>query len=720
MKSKSLFKITTLSRSYVTYFILPLKNNFVRMKANTTKKALFTLLLMICTVSFSVSNANNLSTLNDSIFSDTAFIANFSYNNLGDGNVAFTDISWADELSGDTITSWYWNFGDSTDSYLQNPTHTYASGVISATVCLTVYTTFGNSCTTCKNVPVSEDIIVTCPADFSYTSNQIGTVSFYNQSQVDSSQAICTWEFGDGTTSYQFNPIHTYDSNITEAYVCLNIITPQDSCATCKMIYINSQNSCQADFIYEPAVSVVPDSGTTLYFQDVSTPQNDIAWRQWNISDSTQYTDKNFIHVFDPSLTEATVWLYIGTYSGCQSQIYKTIDLTDTIPYDYCKADFSYIAIKDSLSMGPLPRYKVYFDDLSYSSDTIISWLWLFGDGTYSTEQNPSPVYINGLDTVYVSLIIQSNNGCTDSISKLIYLHEIPGLYSMSGIVQGKDELLPQGIIVLYKKADNGFFMLHDANIVNNGIFSFNQLNTGKYILYAMPHMYLTDKYYPTYYVNKLHWANAYVIDLHSDIGGLTLQMVSTRMLERGNGRISGTVVNIINQTGQLKNTRLKDIINEVSTPVYLYSPSGEVLDMSLIDESNAFSFEALPYGTYVLEIESLNLPSYKIAVTLSPETPEISDVLFDLNNPVGMKDNIQVSNLTVRSFDENSIGITITQGGGYNLTITNLSGKILFAREINIEANIENIISVGSIPGGIYILKLQNTANMEVVKFLK
>lgn len=57
--------------------------------------------------------------------------------------VEFTD------LSSGVPTSWYWDFGDGTNSTDQNPTHTYASGIY--TVNLTVANTGGNSTKVAKN-----------------------------------------------------------------------------------------------------------------------------------------------------------------------------------------------------------------------------------------------------------------------------------------------------------------------------------------------------------------------------------------------------------------------------------------------------------------------------------------------------------------------------------------------------------------------------------------
>ena len=107
--------------------------------------------------------------------------------------------------------TWLWNFGDGNTSTLQNPVHNYTTGG-DFTVTLTVSDTI-NGCTS-----VSTDLVSVTQLDAEYMiSNPFGcgplTVTFSDISTVGGSSPIVSWiwDFGDGTTSTQANPIHVYD-----------------------------------------------------------------------------------------------------------------------------------------------------------------------------------------------------------------------------------------------------------------------------------------------------------------------------------------------------------------------------------------------------------------------------------------------------------------------------------------------------------------------------
>jgi PKD repeat protein len=78
------------------------------------------------------------------------------------------------------------------------------------------------------------------------------------------------------------------------------------------------------------------------------------------------------------------------------------------------------------------PKSPVAFTDSSYSTNTfnnapvpLATWNWNFGDGTTSTIPSPTHSY-NTPGTYTVSLAITTQNGCTDSIQKIVRVMPVP------------------------------------------------------------------------------------------------------------------------------------------------------------------------------------------------------------------------------------------------------------------------------------------------------
>jgi hypothetical protein len=115
--------------------------------------------------------------------------------------VEFSDISTAQVLS------WLWDFGDGDTSIEQNPIHTYDSvGVY--TVVLTLTTNYGTE------VVTKEDYVTVVPGpDFTATPRVLFE-GFSSQFTDLSSNSPITWlwDFGDGSTSTEQNPLHLYST----------------------------------------------------------------------------------------------------------------------------------------------------------------------------------------------------------------------------------------------------------------------------------------------------------------------------------------------------------------------------------------------------------------------------------------------------------------------------------------------------------------------------
>jgi PKD repeat protein len=158
--------------------------------------------------------------------------ANFS-SNVSEGyvplTVQFTDLSV-------NVTSWNWNFGDGNTSTQQNPTHTYYTAGT-----YTVNLTGNNSNGIDSKLATINAIVVPILPDANFSTNVSEgyaplTVQF---TDLSTNTTSWNWDFGDGNTSIQQNPTHTYytvgtytvnltgsNSNGTDSKLSTIVITP--------------------------------------------------------------------------------------------------------------------------------------------------------------------------------------------------------------------------------------------------------------------------------------------------------------------------------------------------------------------------------------------------------------------------------------------------------------------------------------------------------------
>jgi|688.fasta_scaffold11848_2 PKD repeat protein len=129
--------------------------------------------------------------------------------------VTFTDTSRNNETG--EPDSYLWDFGDGNTSTLQNPVHIYdpAPDETEYEVSLTVYALFGGGTNT-----HTETVTLTRPTmnpDFTYTqSYQIVNFTNISTNVGFEEPDAYFWDFDDGTTSTEKNPIHTFPADPTE------------------------------------------------------------------------------------------------------------------------------------------------------------------------------------------------------------------------------------------------------------------------------------------------------------------------------------------------------------------------------------------------------------------------------------------------------------------------------------------------------------------------
>lgn len=270
-------------------------------------------------------------------------------------------------------TSYSWNFGDGSTSTEKNPTHTYKS-IGTYNVTLNVSNSYGSFTYTLRNVSITDAL----KADFSATNNMGSSplnVKFTDMTVGSGNGSTYLWNFGDGTTSADRNPSHTY--NRTGQYtVALTVTNPCGATdSILKSSYVSVGNVPVADFVGTPTNGVGP---LNVQFTDKSLGDN--LTYAWDFGDGATSTSKDPKHTYDKEGTY-TVKLTVKNNYGNNTAVKEKYITVGTAP----RADF-----KADVLSGIAP-HPVQFTDLSTGNPT--SWKWDFGDGATSNESNPKHTY---------------------------------------------------------------------------------------------------------------------------------------------------------------------------------------------------------------------------------------------------------------------------------------------------------------------------------------
>ena len=212
--------------------------------------------------------------------------------------------------------------------------------------------------------------------------------------------AQITWNFGDGTTGSGTSVIHNYTAigNYTAtAYILDTASSCSDSSST--SVSVTNINNCSVAVnstnlgqLFTLSTSVSLGAGPYTY--------------QWSSPSDTSFTSTSPDPSFTiPVNTPATYCVTVTDVSGCVASTCQTVEdsLTALIP-----CQIFLVVYPDSAVPG------AYYGILYTASNTPLTYLWDFGDGTTSNQPFPSHTYATP-GRYAICLTVSDGAGCSFS-----------------------------------------------------------------------------------------------------------------------------------------------------------------------------------------------------------------------------------------------------------------------------------------------------------------
>src|SRR5690554_564645 len=242
------------------------------------------------------------------------------------------------------------------------------------------------------------------------------TIDFTNNTTMTGmagTLASSDWQFGDGNSSADFEPSHTYTT--PGIYPVELTVLTTNNCTESITKNVTVSPIPVADFSVDSVCQGVNSTLADLSTVDGTNGDNISSWL-WDFGDGQTSTIANPSPIYgSENLYDIT--LTVGSNNGCTNTITKTTAIYPNPVIDFTPTEVCL-------------NFENEFTDLTtissvHTPNTLASWNWDFGDGGTSTVQHPNHTYLtHGIHNT--TLTVVSNNGCTESVVKPVTVYELP------------------------------------------------------------------------------------------------------------------------------------------------------------------------------------------------------------------------------------------------------------------------------------------------------
>ena len=613
------------------------------------------------TVTLTVINSNGCSaSISKTVNVNAGLISSFTisgYDNCAlNSSLTFNNTS----IGTNSSSTYLWNFGDGSTSTLANPTKIYtAAGNYSVSLLV--------SNGTCTDTYV-QNINLQSKSKASFTTNNssqcLGSNNFVFTNTTTGSNLVYSWNFGDGSSSSAVSPNKSYTS-VGDYKVILTVIS-LNGCTDTTTKIVSVKGVPTISYTINNSVQCL--NGNVFTFTNTSPSQSGVTY-YWSFGDGLNSTQTTITKTY-AFVGNYNVSLVATNGNSCKDSLVKTISVVNKPTPNFT-----------TINSTNCNNNQVSFNNINSNSN--YNYTWYFGDGSTSNEVNPTHTY-SSAGSYTVKLIAALTNGCSDSISKSIFVASNPVAGFTANTNAGSCSPI---YLVNFNNSSSGNIANYLWNF-GDGTFS-NNINPQK--IYAAPGTYnVTLSVTSSTGCTSSYNTNISIIERTSAAFALS----SLAQCFNGNQFVFSSVSNVgSNNVSYLWNLGDGTISNSSSITKSYNLPGNYLVSLTLVNHTTGC--------TNVVSQAVRVFPKLGASLTSSGTICQgnsfvINTTLFGMP-PFTLTYNDGVKNTTITNINSNVYGISVSPTSTTTYKITNLQDANCTASAADL-SNSQSVVTVQNV----------------------